>query len=63
MANDRDFTDKGRRIEILPPDAERMLARFWTIRIDGNLCDILFNSGSAAERGAMELIGKEGPPQ
>jgi hypothetical protein len=54
------FTYKGHRVEIVPPDTQRLIGNFWQIKIDGVLKnDLLFSSSRAAADRAEELIDQE----
>ena len=51
------FTCKGHRVEIVPPDTQRLIGNYWQIKIDGVLKrDLLFSSSRAAADRARELI-------
>ena len=54
------FTYKGHRVEIVPPDTQRLIGNFWQIKIDGVLKnDLLCSSSRAAADRAEELIDQE----
>jgi hypothetical protein len=51
------FTYKGHRIEIVPPDTQRLIANYWQIKIDSVLKrDLLFGSSRKAADRARKLI-------
>jgi hypothetical protein len=51
------FAYKGHRVEIVPPDARRLIGNYWQIKIDDVLqCDLLFSSLRVAVGRAKELI-------
>ena len=56
------FTYRGRRVEIVPPDTRHLIGKYWQIKIDGVLQrELLFSSlrvAVAADR-ATELIDQE----
>jgi hypothetical protein len=54
------FTYKGRRVEIVPPDTDRLIGRYWQIKIDGILQrDLLFGSFRMAGDQAKNLIDRQ----
>jgi hypothetical protein len=54
------FTYKGRRVEIVPPDTRHFIGNYWQIKIDGDLQrDLLFSSLRVAAEQAKELIDQE----
>jgi hypothetical protein len=54
------FTYKGHRVEIVPPDTQRLIGNYWQIKIDGFLKrDLLFSSARVAAQRAAELIDQE----
>jgi hypothetical protein len=54
------FTYKGRRVEIVPPDTTHLIGNYWQIKIDGVLKrDLLFSSSRVAADRAQELIDQE----
>lgn len=51
------FTYKGHRVEIVPPDTQRLIGNYWQIKVDGVLKgDALFSSARVAAERAQELI-------
>jgi hypothetical protein len=51
------FTYKGHRVEIVPPDTQRLIGTYWQIKIDGVLkTDLLFSSSRVAANRATKLI-------
>jgi hypothetical protein len=51
------FTYKGRRVEIVPPDTGHLIGNYWQIKIDGVLQhDFLYNSARMAANEATKLI-------
>jgi hypothetical protein len=51
------FTYKGHRVEIVPPDTQRLIGNYWQIMIDGTLHDdLLFSSLRVAADQARKLI-------
>jgi hypothetical protein len=60
MTTPAQFTYKGRRVEIVPPDTTHLIGRYWQIKIDGVLqCALLFSSFRVAVDRATELIDQE----
>jgi hypothetical protein len=60
MTAPAEFTYKGRRVEIVPPDTRHLIGNYWQIKIDGVLRrDLLFSSLRVAAQRATELIDKE----
>jgi hypothetical protein len=54
------FTYKDRRVEILPPDTQRLIGKYWQIKIDGFLkTDLLFSSSRVAADRTEDLIDQE----
>jgi hypothetical protein len=56
MSPPTQFTYKGHRVEIVPPDTQRLVGNYWQIKIDGILYGDLLRV--AAER-AEALIDQE----
>jgi hypothetical protein len=51
------YTYKGHRVEIVPPDSRRLIGNYWQIKIDGVLkSDLLFSSSRVAAARAQKLI-------
>jgi hypothetical protein len=54
------FTYKGRRVEIVPPDTRHLIGNYWQIKIDGILQrDLLFGSSRMAADQAKNLIDRQ----
>ena len=54
------FTYKGRRVEIVPPDTRHLIGNYWQIKIDGVLQrDLLFGSSRMAADQATNLIDRQ----
>ena len=54
------FTYKGRRVEIVPPDTRHLIGIYWQIKIDDVLLrELLFSSLRGAAERAKELIDQE----
>jgi hypothetical protein len=54
------FTYKGHRVEIVPPDTEHLIGNYWQLKIDGVIKpDLLFSSARVAAQRAAELIDQE----
>ena len=54
------FTYKGRRVEIVPPDTRHLIGNYWQLKIDGVLQrELLFSSFRVAVDRAQELIDQE----
>jgi hypothetical protein len=54
------FTYKGRRVEIVPPDTRHLIGNYWQIKIDGVLhLNLLFSSLRVAADRAKQLIDQE----
>jgi hypothetical protein len=60
MTTPAQFTYKGRRVEIVPPDTRHLIGNYWQIKIDGVLqLALLFSSLRVAADRATELIDQE----
>jgi hypothetical protein len=62
MSPPSQFSYKGHRVEIVPPDTEHLIGNYWQIKIDGVLQpELLFSSFRVAIDRATELIDQERP--
>ena len=53
------FTDNGHRVEIVPPDTDHLIGKYWQIKIDGVLQrDLLYSSLRVAADQAKRLIDR-----
>jgi hypothetical protein len=54
------FTYIGHQVEIVPPDAARLIGNYWQIKIDGVLQhNFLFNSARVAADQAEKFIERQ----
>jgi hypothetical protein len=54
------FTHNGHQVEIVPPDTDHLIGKYWQIKIDGILQrDLLFGSLRVAADQAKKLIDQE----
>ena len=54
------FTYIGHQVEIVPPDTDNLIGKYWHIKIDGVLQhNFLFNSARMAANQATTLIDRQ----
>jgi hypothetical protein len=55
-----EFTHNGHQVEIVPPDTDHLIGKYWQIKIDGILQrDFLFGSSRMAADQAEKLIDRQ----
>ena len=55
-----EFTHNGRQVEIVPPDTDHLIGKYWQIKIDGVLQhNFLFNSARTAADQAEKFIERQ----
>jgi hypothetical protein len=54
------FAYHGHHVEIVPPDEEHLIGKFWQVRIDGVLQkNVLYSSWAMAVESARKLVDQE----
>ena len=60
MTPSTEFTYRGHRVEIVPPDTAHLIGNYWQIKIDGILQrNFLFNSARTAADQAEKFIERQ----
>ena len=55
-----EFTHNGHQVEIVPPDTDHLIGKYWQIKIDDILQrDLLFGSSRMAADQAKKLIDRQ----